>query len=157
MVKMAPPRIFVALASMIAVSRPEMINTQSTPAAPVLARALEYTANVDDVIACYNYLVALGDYTCRERDLCRIGSATISGLNRNGQIWNFGVPIVFSTAKCWDAALGLQWIFTNCNEGGKVMGYKEVGDGEYMIAATNSNIVFAMAVDTRPVDLWKSS
>lgn len=37
------------------------------------------------------------------------------------------------------------------------MGYKEVGDGEYMIAATNSNIVFAMTEDTRPVDLWKSS
>ncbi|OBT96485.2 hypothetical protein VE01_05658 [Pseudogymnoascus verrucosus] len=119
----------------------------------------EYAANVDDVIACYNYLVALGDYTCRERELCRIGSAKISGLNKNGHRANLGwdVPYVFSTAKCWDAALGLQWIFTNCNEGGKVMGYKEVGGGEYLIAATRSNIVFAAVVDPRPVDLWKIS
>ncbi|OAF59446.2 hypothetical protein VC83_03953 [Pseudogymnoascus destructans] len=41
----------------------------------------EYVADVDDVIACYNYLVALGDYTCRERELCRIGSAKITGIS----------------------------------------------------------------------------
>ncbi|OAF60685.1 hypothetical protein VC83_03588 [Pseudogymnoascus destructans] len=60
----------------------------------------EYVADVDDVIACYNYLVALGDYTCRERELCRIGSAKITGISKNGHTWSWGVPFVFTTVKC---------------------------------------------------------
>ncbi|OBT71545.1 hypothetical protein VF21_09849 [Pseudogymnoascus sp. 05NY08] len=192
MVKMAPPRILIALASMIAVasaSYPEFTPGKGMPSLEELgltseqlfttpppalvprddqytlhtrcrspSEGSEYLASVDDVIACYNYLVALGDYTCRERDLCYIGSAKITGMSRNRHIWTWGVPYVFATVKCWDAALGLQWIFTNCNEGGKVLGYKEVGGGEYLLAATRSTIIFAgPGGDDRPVDLWESS
>ncbi|ELR07613.1 hypothetical protein GMDG_02661 [Pseudogymnoascus destructans 20631-21] len=60
----------------------------------------EYVADVDDVIACYNYLVALGDYTCRERELCRTGSAKITGISKNGHTWTWGVAFVFTTVKC---------------------------------------------------------
>ncbi|OBT39416.1 hypothetical protein VE00_10190 [Pseudogymnoascus sp. WSF 3629] len=188
---MAPPRIFVALASIIAVASayyPEFTPGKGLPSLeelgmtseqlfttppPTLAprddeytqhtrcrsptEGSEYVADVDHVIACYNYLVPLGDYTYRERELCRIGTAKVTGLSRNRHIWIWGVPFVFTTVN-WDAALGLQWIFTNCNEGGKVLGYKEVGGGEYLVAATRSSIVFAgIGVDDRPVDLWKSS
>lgn len=83
------------------------------------------TANVDDVIVCFNFLVALGNYQITVSD-----SDQINGLPgfRQVAIYNsaivvahkLNVPSTSSTA--YDVALGVQWVFTNCNNGGQVAG-----------------------------------
>ncbi|KFY82169.1 hypothetical protein V500_10765 [Pseudogymnoascus sp. VKM F-4518 (FW-2643)] len=168
---MAPPRIFVTLASIIATasaSYPELIPGEGLPSFEELGLTSEQLftaphlalAPRDDQYTQHTRCCGPGegaDYTANvdNRVLCNIGDARITGLNKNSHPLDFDVPLVFASVKCWDAALGLQWTFTNCNEGGEVMGYWEVGGGDYVVAALRSSTVFAVTVDNSPVELWK--
>ncbi|OBT83065.1 hypothetical protein VE02_08772 [Pseudogymnoascus sp. 03VT05] len=139
MVKMAPPRIFVALASMIAVasaSYPEFTPGKGMPSLEELGLTSEQLFTTPPPQPSRPEMINT-HYTPAAAAPAR-------------------APNTSPTSTTWDAALGLQWIFTNCNEGGRVLGYKEVGGGEYLLAATRSTIVFAgPGGDDRPVDLWK--
>ncbi|KAI0060396.1 hypothetical protein BV25DRAFT_1807463, partial [Artomyces pyxidatus] len=75
------------------------------------------TASVNNVIACFNYLQSIGSNNCgvvSNIDFCEAGDAQISGSNIAGA----GEV----SSSCHDVALGVQWIFTNCNNGGQVGG-----------------------------------
>ncbi|CCM06405.1 uncharacterized protein FIBRA_08666 [Fibroporia radiculosa] len=90
------------------------------------------TASVDNVIACFNYLEALGTQACGVTQnviMCTAGDAEISGSNISGG--------PSASSYCSDAALGVQWIFTYCNNGGQVGGS----------AAANGNGNLIMSVD----------
>ncbi|KAF8557143.1 hypothetical protein OG21DRAFT_1407725 [Imleria badia] len=94
------------------------------------------TAAVNDVIACFNYLVSIGNNACAVTNpdlitwFCESGTAAISGSNTSGQ------PTVSST--CYDVALGLQWVFTYCNVDGQVGGSQAAnGNGGLIVAADN--------------------
>lgn len=80
---------------------------------------------MDDVIVCFNFLVALGNY--------RISVSTsdqISGVPgfRQVAIYNSAVVIAHllnvqsTSSTAYEVALGVQWVFTNCNSGGQVAG-----------------------------------
>ncbi|KAK7999685.1 hypothetical protein PG990_012285 [Apiospora arundinis] len=98
------------------------------------------TANVDDVIACFNYLVALGNYviTVTERDtmngvpyfreVAHSGSAYIEGHSlRSGG----------TSSTAYNVALGVQWSFTNCNHGGQVGGMAAAyGNGDLVVISS---------------------
>ncbi|KAJ3719168.1 hypothetical protein C8R42DRAFT_113127 [Lentinula raphanica] len=76
------------------------------------------TANVNDVIACFNYLENIGGNSCAvngdNSQFCYAGTAQISGSNVSGTS--------SAASLCSDVALAVQWIFTNCNVGGQVGG-----------------------------------
>lgn len=88
-------------------------------------RAGLYTANVDDVIVCFNFLVALGDYliTVEESD-------QLDGLPYFRQVAIYNTAVVEghslreggTASIASDVALGVQWVFTYCNSGGQVAG-----------------------------------
>ncbi|KAK2610066.1 hypothetical protein N8I77_003523 [Diaporthe amygdali] len=98
------------------------------------------TANVDDVIVCFNFLVALGNYliTVSESD-------QISGVPyfRQVAIYNSAVVIAHSlnvggtASTAYDVALGVQWVFTNCNSGGQVAGSAAAyGNGDLVVQSS---------------------
>ncbi|KIJ64457.1 hypothetical protein HYDPIDRAFT_40205 [Hydnomerulius pinastri MD-312] len=91
------------------------------------------TGSVDNVIACFNYLEALGTKACGVNGdnviMCTAGDAEVSGSNISGG--------PSASSYCSDAALGVQWIFTYCNSGGRVGGS----------AAANGNGFLIMSVD----------
>ncbi|KAJ3719155.1 hypothetical protein C8R42DRAFT_643442 [Lentinula raphanica] len=92
------------------------------------------TANVDDVIACFNYLENIGSNTCGfsgdNVQFCYAGTAQITGSNI------FEDPVVASL--CSDVALGVQWIFTYCNVGGQVGGLAAAyGNGDLIVGVEN--------------------
>lgn len=88
------------------------------------------TANVDDVIVCFNFLVALGNY-----QITVSTSDQISGVPgfRQVAIYNSAIVIAHllnvqsTSSTAYDVALGVQWVFTNCNNGGQVAGESHIG------------------------------
>ncbi|KAJ3719166.1 hypothetical protein C8R42DRAFT_643451 [Lentinula raphanica] len=98
------------------------------------------TANVDDVIACFNYLQNIGSNTCAVNgdnvQFCYAGTAQISGSNISGTS--------SAASRCSDVALAVQWIFTYCNVGGQVGG----GLNERLgAAAANGNGYLVVGVE----------
>ncbi|KAI7777338.1 hypothetical protein LA080_003790 [Diaporthe eres] len=98
------------------------------------------TANVDDVIVCFNFLVALGNYLITVST-----SDQISGVPgfRQVAIYNSAIVIahllnVQSTAStAYDVALGVQCVFTNCNNGGQVVGSAAAyGNGDLVVQSS---------------------
>jgi len=95
---------------------------------------------VDDVIACFNYINAFGGSTsaCKinsgpggSKQLCHIGRAYVFGDN--------GGQGSSANSACSDVAIGVQWIFTNCNFGGKVEGNAAArGNGDYVVIVEGS-------------------
>lgn len=79
---------------------------------------------------CFNFLVALGNYliTVSESD-------QISGVPyfRQVAIYNSAIVVGHSlnvggtASTAYDVALGVQWVFTNCNSGGQVAGEFQMG------------------------------
>lgn len=80
---------------------------------------------MDDVIVCFNFLVALGNYVISVSTNDQING--VPGF-RQVAIYNSAIVIthllnVQSTAStAYEVALGVQWVFTNCNNGGQVAG-----------------------------------
>ncbi|KAJ4001235.1 hypothetical protein F5050DRAFT_31301 [Lentinula boryana] len=91
------------------------------------------TANVDDVIACFNYLESIGGNTCgianTNVQFCFAGTAQISGSSIDGPS---------AASLCSDVALGVQWIFTYCNINGQVGGAAAAnGNGNLIVGVEN--------------------
>ncbi|KAJ3968311.1 hypothetical protein EV361DRAFT_785511, partial [Lentinula raphanica] len=92
------------------------------------------TANVNDVIACFNYLENIGGNSCAvngdNSQFCYAGTAQISGSNVSGTS--------SAASLCSDVALAVQWIFTNCNVGGQVGGAAAAyGNGNLIVGVEN--------------------
>ncbi|CCM03422.1 uncharacterized protein FIBRA_05553 [Fibroporia radiculosa] len=92
------------------------------------------TGSVDNVIACFNYLKALGTKPCTVNGdnniMCTAGDAQVGGSNVSGG--------PSASSYCSDAALGVQWIFTNCNQGGQVGGSQAAnGNGDLIMSVDN--------------------
>ncbi|CCM03419.1 uncharacterized protein FIBRA_05550 [Fibroporia radiculosa] len=94
------------------------------------------TGSVDNVIACFNYLEALGTQACGVSGgpessviMCTAGDAEVSGVNISNEF--------SASSYCSNAVLGVQWIFTYRNNGGQVGGS----------AAANGNGNLVMSVD----------
>ncbi|KAH6713543.1 hypothetical protein BKA61DRAFT_674160 [Leptodontidium sp. MPI-SDFR-AT-0119] len=96
-------------------------------------------ANVDSVIACFNYLMSLGTSGCgvdryNGKRFCTSGNAKVDGLNYTPGQAN---P---TKSYCSDVALAVQWIFNHCNSGGQVRGSQAAnGNGELVIRAQHVN------------------
>ncbi|KAH9220070.1 hypothetical protein DL95DRAFT_456979 [Leptodontidium sp. 2 PMI_412] len=96
-------------------------------------------ANVDSVIACFNYLMSLGTSGCgvdryNGKRFCTSGNAKVDGLNYT--------PGQANPTKSYrsDVALAVQWIFNHCNSGGQVRGSQAAnGNGELVIRAQHVN------------------
>ncbi|KAJ3992867.1 hypothetical protein F5050DRAFT_1714948 [Lentinula boryana] len=92
------------------------------------------TANVNDVIACFNYLENIGGNTCSVNgdnvQFCYAGTAQISGSNVSGTS--------SAASLCSDVALGVQWIFTNCNVGGLVGGAAAANGNGFLIVGVEN-------------------
>ncbi|KAJ3719156.1 hypothetical protein C8R42DRAFT_628616 [Lentinula raphanica] len=93
------------------------------------------TANVDDVIACFNYLENIGSTNCGVENtnvqFCYAGTAQITGSSIVGPS---------ASSLCSDVALGVQWIFTYCNVGGQVGGDAAAnGNGDLIVGVENIN------------------
>ncbi|KAJ8108846.1 hypothetical protein ONZ43_g6300 [Nemania bipapillata] len=94
------------------------------------------TANVDDVIACFNYLVALGNTV-----ITVTAADKISGTPYLRQVAISGTAHITAhaladgvKATAYNVALGVQWSFTNCNHGGQVAGSAAAyGNGDLII------------------------
>ncbi|KAI0059297.1 hypothetical protein BV25DRAFT_1918544 [Artomyces pyxidatus] len=92
------------------------------------------TGDVDDVIACFNYLEAIGGNACTvdgdNVQFCYAGDAQVTGSNESGY--------PSASSLCSDVALGLQWIFTYCNQGGRVGGSQAAnGNGGLIVGVEN--------------------
>ncbi|RDL29891.1 uncharacterized protein BP5553_10518 [Venustampulla echinocandica] len=72
---------------------------------------------VEHVIACFNYLVKIGNRKCSTapHTVCTIEETVIKA---NA----YGSPASPDYIDCWDVALGVQKVFTECNIDGKVSG-----------------------------------
>ncbi|CCM03423.1 uncharacterized protein FIBRA_05554 [Fibroporia radiculosa] len=94
------------------------------------------TGSVDNVIACFNYLEALGTTACTVNGddviMCTAGDAEVGGSNISGDS--------SVSSYCSDAALGVQWVFTNCNYEGQVGGSQAAnGNGNLIMSVDNVN------------------
>ncbi|KAH9475652.1 hypothetical protein JR316_0011209 [Psilocybe cubensis] len=95
------------------------------------------TADVDNTIACFNYLVSIGNNACTvpadNIAFCRAGDAAIGGSNLHQ---TSGA----ASSACKDVATAVQWIFTNCNVGGRVGGADAAyGNGDLVVGVYNTN------------------
>ncbi|KAJ3840648.1 hypothetical protein F5878DRAFT_522322, partial [Lentinula raphanica] len=119
------------------------LQTPVVPISPELAsRSDRYTnecftyttANVDDVIACFNYLQNIGSNTCAVNgdnvQFCYAGTAQISGSNISGTS--------SAASRCSDVALAVQWIFTYCNVGGQVGGAAAANGNGYLVVGVEN-------------------
>jgi hypothetical protein len=83
------------------------------------------TANVDDVIVCFNFLVALGDYlvTVTRSDEA-LGLAGARQVATHGSAYIIAHDVTSHTvaATAYQIALAVQWAFNHCNSGGQVAG-----------------------------------
>ncbi|RBR25029.1 uncharacterized protein FIESC28_02153 [Fusarium coffeatum] len=78
-------------------------------------------ANVNEAVACINYLASLGSQPCvatvSGQSFCRRGNTQITGLARNGNT---------ATSTCQEVARGAGFIMDKCSRGdGKVRGANE--------------------------------
>ncbi|KAF9522969.1 hypothetical protein CPB83DRAFT_911019 [Crepidotus variabilis] len=93
------------------------------------------TADVGNTIACFNYLVAIGDQTCtvsgHTRLLCNVGDAAIEGVNLKPDVGP-------TSSSCFEAALAVQWIFTYCNVNGRVGGLAQVDENPNFVVGVYS-------------------
>ncbi|KAI0059299.1 hypothetical protein BV25DRAFT_1137433 [Artomyces pyxidatus] len=91
------------------------------------------TADVDNVIACFNYLESIGGNACTvdgdNVQFCYSGDAQVTGSNISG---------TGSASSLCDVALGLQWIFTYCNQGGQVGGSQAANGNGYLIVGVEN-------------------
>ncbi|KAF9523320.1 hypothetical protein CPB83DRAFT_898897 [Crepidotus variabilis] len=97
------------------------------------------TANVDNTIACYNYLVNIGNNACTVPGdnivFCRAGDAAIGGSNLHQTAGA-------ASSACWDVSIAVQWIFNHCNVGGRVGGAAAAnGNGDLVVGVYNTNWV----------------
>lgn len=83
------------------------------------------TANVDDVIVCFNFLQALNNY------IITVTSANADdGEPGSRQVATYGTAYVIAIdllgtgveAYSYQLADAVQWVFTYCNSGGQVAG-----------------------------------
>ncbi|KAF9523321.1 hypothetical protein CPB83DRAFT_910754 [Crepidotus variabilis] len=116
----------------------------STPPSELEARSfnnecLQPTANVDDTISCFNYLVSIGNSECtvpanlnENAYFVAMGEAMIVGLNQHETAGA-------TSSSCRDVALAVQWLFINCNQGGRVGGRAVAnGNGDLVVEVQRS-------------------
>lgn len=98
------------------------------------------TANVDDLIACFNYLQSIRGYECWIPDdhdqhaMCTCGSAKVVGVDigdaDTSSNWLKLRFIQYRTLlmlpNSGDVATAVQWVFTYCNSGGRVEGMSKL-------------------------------
>jgi len=92
------------------------------------------TADVDDTIACFNYLQAIGSNNCGVSgdnvQFCYSGNAQITGSNISGT--------GSASSACSDVAFAVQWVFTYCNQDGNVGGScAAYGNGNLIVGVEN--------------------
>ncbi|MCJ1482551.1 hypothetical protein MMC06_002717 [Schaereria dolodes] len=109
------------------------------------------TANVNDVIACFNYLQSIGGISCgiagdgNQHHMCEAGTAIIAGVSVFG---------TFTETACMNVALGVQWVFTYCNTDGQVEGDAAAyGDGNMAVVRQLRIGLVEPALD--PIILWR--
>ncbi|KAF9531290.1 hypothetical protein CPB83DRAFT_849704 [Crepidotus variabilis] len=95
------------------------------------------TGNIDNTIACYNYLASIGNNACvvpgDNIAFCRVGDVLIGGSNLHQ---TSGA----ASSACWDVSMAVQWIFSNCNAGGRVGGVAAAnGNGDLPVGVYNTN------------------
>jgi hypothetical protein len=96
------------------------------------------TGNVDNIIACFNYLNAFENGQLHltvqfgsTYHFCSAGDAQVIGTT--SQLAD--MPWVIASGP--NVALGLQWIFTYCNKGGRVGGYQVAnGNNLFIVGAS---------------------
>ncbi|KAH6683353.1 hypothetical protein B0J14DRAFT_632943 [Halenospora varia] len=94
------------------------------------------TANVNDAMACYNFLNSIGSSSCGTNTaniiMCSTGTVQVSGANL--------LPGTSQTASCANCAVGALWSIQNCNNGGQVGGQAPAfGNGNLIMGVQNFN------------------
>lgn len=98
------------------------------------------TANVDDLIACFNYLQSIRGYECwipadhDQHAMCTCGSAKVSGVDIGDantssnwlNLWSILYRTLLMLPNSGDVATAVQWVFTYCNSGGHVEGMSKL-------------------------------
>ncbi|KAH9475647.1 hypothetical protein JR316_0011202 [Psilocybe cubensis] len=135
---MTPPTFDLSLNSRSANFDAEWYDDNSTPFQTTNRTSCSFTfttGDVDNTIACFNYLVSIGNNACvvsaDNVEFCRAGDASIGGSNLHQ---TSGA----ASSACRDVATAVQWIFTNCNVGGRVGGADAAyGNGDLVVGVYN--------------------
>ncbi|KAI0059302.1 hypothetical protein BV25DRAFT_1779087, partial [Artomyces pyxidatus] len=112
-------------------ARPPSLRTRAALYSPVCQTYS--TGSVDNVIACFNYLEAIGGHACtvaQNVQFCYAGDAQVMGSNVSGT--------ESASSLCSDVALAVQWIFTYCNDGGQVGGSQAANGNGYLIVGVEN-------------------
>ncbi|KAF4635090.1 hypothetical protein G7Y89_g3017 [Cudoniella acicularis] len=97
-------------------------------------------AQVNDIIACYNYLNNLGSTNCgvmayqAKSTMCASGTAKVDAMNNSP---NLELPVI---VRCADAAAGVQYVYQTCNNNGQARGSAAAwGNGYLIVRSQNVN------------------